>query len=135
MTSEEISKKVKHTVHAVNTKRAELGLIRHNSWTEEEIAYLKENYDKATRKELSNKMNRTATAIEAKCKDLGLIKKEPDWTKKEITFLKENYMELPTKEIAEKLHKTEDEIKAIFSYFDTLSNFERDLTNIDTKSR
>ena len=42
---------------------------------------------------------------------------------------------LGTKDIAEKLHKTEDEVKALFSYFDTLSNFERDLANIDTKSR
>ena len=42
---------------------------------------------------------------------------------------------LTTKGIAEKLHKTEDEVKALFSYFDTLSNFERDLSNIDTKSR
>lgn len=42
---------------------------------------------------------------------------------------------LTTKEIAEKLHKTEEEIKALFSYFDTLNNFERDLANIDTKSR
>ena len=42
---------------------------------------------------------------------------------------------LSVKEIAEKLHKTEDEVKAVFSYFDTLSNFERDLANIDTKSR
>lgn len=42
---------------------------------------------------------------------------------------------LTTKEIAEKLYKTEDEVKALFSYFDTLSNFERDLANIDTKSR
>ena len=42
---------------------------------------------------------------------------------------------LTTKEIAEKLHKTEDEVKAIFSYFDTLSNFEKELSNIDTKSR
>ncbi len=42
---------------------------------------------------------------------------------------------LTTKEIAEKLHKTEDEVKALFSYFDTLNNFERDLANIDTKSR
>lgn len=48
------------------------------------------------------------------------------------TKLKEG---LTVKEIAEKLHKTEDEVKALFSYFDTLSNFERDLSNIDTKSR
>ena len=31
------------------------------------------------------------------------------------------------KEIAERLHKTEDEVKVLFSYFDTLSNFEKDL--------
>lgn len=42
---------------------------------------------------------------------------------------------LTTKEIAEKLNKTEDEVKALFSYFDTLNTFERDLANIDTKSR
>lgn len=42
---------------------------------------------------------------------------------------------LTTKEIAERLHKSEDEVKALFSYFDTLSNFEKDLSNIDTKSR
>lgn len=42
---------------------------------------------------------------------------------------------LTVKEIAEKLHKSEDEVKAIFSYFDTLNNFEKDLSNIDTKSR
>ena len=42
---------------------------------------------------------------------------------------------LSTKEIAEKLNRTEDEVKALFSYFDTLSNFEKDLANIDTKSR
>jgi hypothetical protein len=42
---------------------------------------------------------------------------------------------LTTKEIAGKLNRTEDEVKALFSYFDTLSNFERDLANIDTKSR
>lgn len=42
---------------------------------------------------------------------------------------------LTQKEIATALHKTEDEIKAIFSYFDILSNFERDMRNIDTKQR
>ena len=42
---------------------------------------------------------------------------------------------LGTKDIADKLHKSEDEVRALFSYFDTLSNFERDLANIDTKSK
>lgn len=39
---------------------------------------------------------------------------------------------LTTKEIAQKLNRTEDEIKALFSYFDTLNTFERDLINLDT---
>lgn len=69
---------------------------------------------------------------------------EDDLSKHDIYKIKERVQELytkkhkeglSTKEIAEKLHKTEDEVKAIFSYFDTLSNFEKDLSNIDTKSR
>ena len=70
--------------------------------------------------------------------------KEDDLSKHDIFKIKERcqiiYTQkmkegLTTKEIAEKLHKTEDEVKALFSYFDTLSNFEKDLSNIDTKSR
>ena len=69
---------------------------------------------------------------------------EDDLSKHDIYKIKERVQEiytkkhkegLSTKEIAEKLHKTEDEVKAIFSYFDTLSNFEKELSNIDTKSR
>ena len=69
---------------------------------------------------------------------------EDDLSKHDIFKIKERCQEiytkkmkegLTTKEIADRLHKTEDEVKAIFSYFDTLSNFERDLSNIDTKSR
>lgn len=69
---------------------------------------------------------------------------EDDLTKHDIFKIKERCQQIYTKklkdgltvkEIAERLHKTEDEVKALFSYFDTLSNFERDLSNIDTKSR
>ena len=69
---------------------------------------------------------------------------ESDLTKHDIFKIKERCQEtytkkmkegLTTKEIAEKLNKTEDEVKALFSYFDTLSNFEKELSNIDTKSR
>lgn len=62
----------------------------------------------------------------------------------DITKIKERCQEeytkllksgLSVKDIADNLHKTEDEVKAIFSYFDTLNTFEKDLLNIDTKSR
>ena len=69
---------------------------------------------------------------------------EDDLSKHNIFKIKERCQQIYTqkmkeglsvKEIAERLHKTEDEVKAIFSYFDTLNNFERDLANLDTKSR
>lgn len=69
---------------------------------------------------------------------------EDDLNKHDIFKIKERCQQIYTqklkegltvKEIAEKLHKTEDEVKAVFSYFDTLSTFEKDLSNIDTKSR
>ena len=69
---------------------------------------------------------------------------EDDLSRHDISKIKERCQQIYTqkhragltaKEIADKLHKTEDEIKALFSYFDTLSNFERELSNIDTKSR
>jgi hypothetical protein len=51
----------------------------------------------------------------------------------QIAYTKKIKLGLTTKEIAQKLNRTEDEVKALFSYFDTLSNFERDLNNIDSK--
>lgn len=70
----------------------------------------------------------------------GKENQEDDLSKHDIYKIKERleiiYTEklkkgLTTKEIATKLHKTEDEVKAIFSYFDTLNNFEKELSNID----
>lgn len=69
---------------------------------------------------------------------------EDDLSKHDIFKIKERLQNLytskmkkglTTKEIAEKLNKTEDEVKALFSYFDTLNTFEKDLANIDTESR
>ena len=69
---------------------------------------------------------------------------EDDLSRHDIFKIKERCQQIYTqkmkegltvKEIAERLHKTEDEVKALFSYFDTLCNFERDLSNIDTTSR
>lgn len=69
---------------------------------------------------------------------------EDDLSKHDIFKIKERCQQiytqkmktgLTTKEIAERLHKSEDEVKAIFTYFDILNNFEKDLSNIDTKSR
>lgn len=69
---------------------------------------------------------------------------EDDLSRHDISKIKERCQQVYTKklkeglsakEIADKLNRTVDEVKALFSYFDTLSNFERELSNIDTKSR
>lgn len=51
----------------------------------------------------------------------------------QIAYTEKLKLGLTTKEIATKLNKTEDEVKALFSYFDTLNNFERDLNNLDSE--
>lgn len=38
---------------------------------------------------------------------------------------------MSVKDIAKKLNRTEDEVKALFSYYDTLNTFEKDLINLD----
>lgn len=53
----------------------------------------------------------------------------------QITYTSKMKLGLTTKEIAQKLNKTEDEIKAMFSYFDILNTFERDLSNITNDSK
>lgn len=40
---------------------------------------------------------------------------------------------LTVKEIATKLNRTEDEVKALFSYYDTLEKFEEDILKLDNK--
>ena len=66
-----------------------------------------------------------------------------DLSKHDIFKIKERVQEiytskiklgLTTKEIAKKLNKSEDEVKAIFTYFDILSNFEKELSNLKNDS-
>ena len=90
---------------------------------------------------------RTGLGFDLWLKDEFKIEKdnwEDDLTKHDIFKIRERIQELYTKklkdglsakDIADKLNRSVDEVKALFSYFDTLSNFERDLSNIDSKSR
>ncbi len=64
---------------------------------------------------------------------------EDNLNKHNIFKIKERLQEIYTQkiknglqpsEIANKLNKTEDEIKAYFTYFDILNNFERELSNL-----
>lgn len=80
-----------------------------------------------------NLWSRTEIDEEEKSFDIDInmhdISKIKERTQEEYTKLLKKGMSV--KEIAEKLNRTEDEVKALFSYYDTLNTFERDLINLD----
>ena len=105
MTSEEISHYVKHSVDAINSMRDKLNLVRNKNWSNEEIQFLKDNFESTLFSELSKTLGRTESAIRAKCFDLNLFKNSP-WTDDEISFVKENYMEMKMSDISQMLSRT-----------------------------
>lgn len=64
-----------------------------NSWSDQEINFLKENYSILSIDELSEKLNRSTKAIVCKMHRLKLPYAQSDtvWSEHEINFLKENY--------------------------------------------
>jgi len=58
-----------------------LGHRRDNYWREEELRFLKKNYDKMTDKEIAQKLGRPTSAIQNKRRELGLMKRIEDVTK------------------------------------------------------
>lgn len=110
-TSEEIGQYLGRPINSINSKRDELGLIRHEGWSKEEIDFLVNNFEIMTHLEIGKKINRTEQAVRAKCFDLNLYKKELPWTDEEIIFVKENYMEMTTSDISSILNRTPDAVQ------------------------
>lgn len=72
-------------------------------WSEEEINFLKENYDKLSVEKISQEIGRTFSAIYCKMKLLGLYKQTIKWTEDEIKKLCEIYSSATTEEIVNSL--------------------------------
>lgn len=111
MTSAEIGKILKRTIHSINTRRDDLGLIRNANWTTEEEMFLIKNFNQMTYAEIGKALNRTEEAVDAKCFNMGLYKKEKPWEQWEYDYLKDNYYEMSTKEISEYLNRTPSAIQ------------------------
>lgn len=79
-----------------------------------------------SRTELEDENN--SFEIDMNMHDISVIKER---TQIEYTKLLKKGMTV--KEIAQQLNRTEDEVKALFSYYDTLNTFEKDLINLDSK--
>lgn len=71
-------------------------------WSEEDIAFLKENYLKMEHKELATKLNKTVPSVRTKLSKLGWAKLNR-WTDEEIQFLKNNFSTASWKYILENL--------------------------------
>lgn len=83
-------------------------------WSDEEINFLKENYESKTYKEISFILNRSDSSVEKKIKRLGLYKKNTNdytyWSDNKLLFLIENYNNYSCKDLGELLGFTEKKI-------------------------
>jgi len=76
-------------------------------WTDEELAYLKDNYKQYTYAELGKQMGCPGDSVRIKAKSLGLSKERIDlWSNEEKQFLADHYATHTARELAEKLKRT-----------------------------
>lgn len=80
---------------------------RFNGYTENELNYIKENYNNMTCNEIANKLGKKPGSVSYVINKLGLVKqKHNSWTEEEIQYLKDNYHCMTSKELSEHLNHT-----------------------------
>lgn len=113
MTAKEIGKHIGKSSQNVSYVGRKLGLIKqvHAEWTDNEIAFLKNNYIEMTSKEISEHVNHSIDAINTMRDRLGLVRNS-NWSNNDIQFLKDNYNVMSYENIAKKLGRTFEAINA-----------------------
>lgn len=116
----EISNLLNRSPSSVYNRAKTLGLALGNNtgglwkrWTKDDIAYLRENYDKKPIEEIVEYLGREKRTIRVKASNLGLTpysKRYTPWSDDEVAFLRENYGKIPNKELSEKMGRTSDTI-------------------------
>ena len=84
-----------------------------NDMTEDDIRFLKDNYEKLSVIQIANKLKKSKATIYKHIYKLGLHfenKIGKPWTNEEIEFLKNNYKKFTYKELAQMLNKTEKDV-------------------------
>lgn len=77
---------------------------------EEEITFIKENYNKLSAPQIAKKLNRSLTFVYKRLKEIDDFKTEL-WTDEEILYLKENYLIKTYKEIGIDIDKSKSAIE------------------------
>jgi len=101
------------TLKAVISRANTLKLKLRQEWTEDEIAFLKNNYHKLTIKQLANELpKRSKTAIYNKMIKLNLLDAPTfAYSEQDIAFIKDNYANMSDEEIGKILHRSANGIK------------------------
>lgn len=81
-----------------------LGLTVRQFYSDEDIEFLKNNYNNYSAKELANILNRTVIGIKSKLCELGL--KGVWWEEKDDNYLRENYKTMSISEMSEELGRS-----------------------------
>ena len=88
-------------------------MITIKNYTNEEINYIKDNFENMTTKQLASNLNKKESSIYNAIRKLGLKKQtHKPWSEEENDFLKENYLNMTNSEIAKKLGRSFNSISA-----------------------
>jgi hypothetical protein len=89
-------------------------MIKIKNYTQDELEYIKENYNDITAQELATQLNKSIGSINNAIRKLGLIKQQHNkWTDEEIQFLKTNYINMTSEEISRYINHSVDAINTM----------------------
>lgn len=82
-------------------------MIKIKNYTQEDLDYIKANYEISTIKQIAEVLNKEVGSISNAVRKLGLKKQEhKPWTREEIEYIKSNYIKLTSEEMANILNRT-----------------------------
>lgn len=103
-------------------------MITIKNYTNEELNYIKNNYNNKTIKEISQGINKSFNSVCNAVRKLGLKKQiHNEWTEEEINFLKSNYINMTSAEISYHIAHSVDAINTMRDKLNLVRN--RNWTN------
>lgn len=102
--TEELSNFINCSKSQLFRRAKHLGLTVIRPYTDEDISFLRENYNNYSTKELATILDRTVIAIKSKLCDMGL--KGVWWEEKDDNYLRENYKTMSISEMAGNLDRS-----------------------------
>lgn len=107
-------------------------MIKIRNYTQEELEYIRENYDDMTAQELAIKLNKSIGSINNATRKMGLIKQlHKPWTVDEIEYLKNNYIEKTSEDIGKYLNRSIQSVNAERDRLGLIRNEQWDKKDVD----